>query len=172
MNKLAFFIGVALLAWVVLGADPDPGPEERADFAAAQTTQSPTRRGPTAGNGIAEFRTTRAPDGHFYADVRVNGATIRMLVDTGATTVLLSRADAQRAGIQVAAGDFTSIGQTVSGDIALKSVTIDRIALGPVVGYDVPAMVAEGDVPVSLLGQSFLERVGRVEIEGSQLVLR
>lgn len=172
MNKLLLIVGAALLAWVAFGVDPDPAPEPAVDFAATQTAQPRAGNGPSAGNGVAEFRTSRASDGHFYADVRINGASVRMLIDTGASTILLSRADAQRAGIQVAAGDFTSIGRTVSGDIALKSVTIDRVALGPVVGYDVPAMVAEGEVPVSLLGQSFLERVGRVEIEGSQLVLR
>ncbi|MCA1748686.1 MAG: aspartyl protease family protein, partial [Sphingomonadales bacterium] len=120
MNKLVLLIGAALLAWVVFGVDPDRAPEPAVEFAAARADRPSGNRTQPAGNGFAEFTTTRAPDGHFYADVRINGATVPMLIDTGASTILLSRTDAQRAGIQVASGDFTSVGRTVSGDIALK----------------------------------------------------
>ena len=176
MDKLLFIGGILFLAVIVSQFDParlQPNPVSGeasrpifADHAADADAN------PRAGNGIAAFSVDRAPDGHFYADVSINGSTTLMLVDTGATTVLLSRADAQRAGIQAGPGDFNVIGQTASGDIALKEVTVDRIAVGPVTSTNVPAVVAEADIPISLLGQSFLRRVGRVEIDGDHMTLR
>lgn len=173
MERLILLLGIGLIAWVLFGAQPAATPEPAPQTAAA--VRNPPDTGDIsarAGNGIAEFATNRAPDGHFYADVRINGASVRMLIDTGATTTLLSRNDARRAGIQARPGEFNQRGRTVGGDIALKPVTIGRMALGPVIAHNVPAMVAEADVPISLLGQSFLRRVGRVEIEGDRLVLR
>ena len=163
-------IGMAMLALAFMGGEQEaePVPVALASNDGASTDMAV----PPAGNGSAQFTTTRAPDGHFYADVRINGATSRMLIDTGATSVILSRADAQRAGIQARPGEFTSIARTAGGEIGLKPVTIDRIALGSIDSRHVEAMVAETDLPVSLLGQSFLERVGTVEISGNELRLR
>lgn len=171
MEKLLAIIGMAMLALAFLGGgqEADPVPVALASADAADTRETGIQ---AAGNGSASFSTTRAADGHFYADVRINGATSRMLIDTGATRVVLTRADAQRAGIQARPGDFTATAQTAGGQIALKPVTIDRMALGPVDSRNVAAMVAESDLPVSLLGQSFLERVGTVEISGNELRLR
>ncbi|RED17501.1 retropepsin-like aspartic protease family protein [Parasphingopyxis lamellibrachiae] len=171
MEKLLAIIGMTMLALAFLGGgqEPDPVPVALASADASGTRDSGMQ---IAGNGSASFTTARAADGHFYADVRINGATSRMLIDTGATSVVLSRADAQRAGIQARPGEFTAIAQTAGGQIALKPVTIDRMALGPVDTRNVRAMVAESDLPVSLLGQSFLERVGTVEINGDELRLR
>ncbi|MGJ8536107.1 MAG: retropepsin-like aspartic protease family protein [Parasphingopyxis sp.] len=171
MEKLLAIIGTAMLALAFLGAgqEPDPVPVALASADTADTRETGMQ---IAGNGSASFTTIRADDGHFYADVRINGATSRMLIDTGATSVILSRADAQRAGIQARPGEFTAIARTAGGQIALKPVTINQIALGPVDTRNVPAMVAESDLPVSLLGQSFLERVGTVEISGDELRLR
>src|SRR3546814_2671774 len=59
-------------------------------------------------NGIAKVVIPRSEDGHFYADAQVGAATVRFLIDTGATAVALSRADAQRAGISPRAGEFRS----------------------------------------------------------------
>lgn len=159
------------LAFLGGGQEAEPVPVElaSADIEPASDAEVNAQR---AGNGSAHFTARRAADGHFYADVRINGTTSRMLIDTGATSVILSREDAQRAGIQARPGEFTAIAQTAGGQIALKPVTIDRMALGPVDSRNVRAMVAETDLPVSLLGQSFLERVGTVEISGNEMRLR
>ena len=111
----------------------------------------------------------RGPDGHFYADAQVNGATIRFLVDTGASVVVLSPADAQRAGIQLPAERGVAMG--VGGPIEIIPVTLDRIAVGGIEARGVQAAVAQ-DLPVSLLGQSYLQRVASVEIRGDRMVLR
>jgi aspartyl protease family protein len=125
-----------------------------------------------AGNGMAEVTLTRAGDGHFYADAMVNGAPVHFMVDTGATSVVLTKADAQAGGVQFSNGDFTAVGQGAGGTIALKPVTLDRVALGPVEARGVDAVVAEGGLNISLLGQSWLRRVGTVTISGDRMVLR
>jgi aspartyl protease family protein len=125
-----------------------------------------------AGNGLAEVTLTRAGDGHFYADAMVNGAPVHFMVDTGATTVALTKDDAQAAGVQFSNGDFTAVGQGAGGTIALKPVTLDRVALGPVEARGVDAVVADGALGISLLGQSWLRRVGTVTISGDRMVLR
>lgn len=113
----------------------------------------------------------RAADSHFHAEAMVNGERVRFIVDTGATSLVLTRADAQRAGI--GAGDYSARGVGVGGAVRLMPVTVDRVALGPLAANNVPAMVAESEsLPVSLMGQSFLSRVGTVTISGDQMVLR
>ncbi|MBY8824488.1 retropepsin-like aspartic protease family protein [Sphingomonas colocasiae] len=139
----------------------------------AATAHQPVQTVPSdAGNGFAGATLSRESDGHFYADAQVNGATIRFLVDSGASAVVLSRADAQRAGIAASAGEFTAEAQAASGTVRLKPVVIDRIAIGPVSARDVTGAVAETDMPISLLGQSFLARISHVEIEKDAMRLR
>ncbi|MBC2779182.1 retropepsin-like aspartic protease family protein [Parasphingopyxis marina] len=170
MDRMILIAGVSMIAIALLSS----GGEESVTSSPTKTIDTTSADAPDerAGNGSAEFSARRAPDGHFYADVRINGATSRMMIDTGASQVVLTRSDAQRAGIQARPGEFTATAQTAGGEIALKPVTIDRLALGPVDSRNVPALVAEADLPVSLLGQSFLERVGTVEISGDELRLR
>lgn len=139
---------------------------------------TPNRAVPTtpiveaAGNGLADVTLARAPDGHFYADAIINGATVHVLIDTGATTVALTRADAQAAGLQFATGDFTGTAKTAGGDVALKPVTLDRVGIGPVEARNIEAVVVDSNLNVSLLGQSWLRRVGNVQIAGDRMILR
>lgn len=112
----------------------------------------------------------RAPDGHFYADAKVNGTDVRFLVDTGATGVVLTRADARRASI--GAGEFSARGIGAGGEVRLQPVTLARLTLGTAAVDNLPAMVAGGNLPVSLLGQSLLRRWGEVTIAGDRMVLR
>lgn len=111
----------------------------------------------------------RGADGHFYADAQVNGTTIRFLIDTGASMVVLTRQDAQRAGIQLPSGRAMAMG--VGGPIEVIPVTLDRVAVGGIEARRVEAAIAD-ETPVSLLGQSYLQRVGSVEIRGDTMVLR
>jgi aspartyl protease family protein len=111
----------------------------------------------------------RGPDGHFYADAQVNGTTIRFMIDTGASVVVLTPEDAQRAGIQLPGERAVAMG--VGGPIEVIPIVLDRIAIGGIEARGVQAAVAE-TLPVSLLGQSYLQRVGSVEIRGDRMVLR
>jgi aspartyl protease family protein len=113
----------------------------------------------------------REYNGHFYADVQVNGAPIRVLVDTGASGIALSRDDARRAGLAVSAGMFEVVGEGANGDVHGEFVKLDRVSLGSKTVEGIAAVVLdEGDH--SLLGQNFLSKFDTVEIRGDKMYLR
>lgn len=113
----------------------------------------------------------RAADGHFYADVLVNNANVRFMVDTGASGVALAQGDARSAGIAFSPAEFQVVGQGASGDVRGQPVQLDRISLGGTEATDLPAVVLDGS-PHSLLGQTFLRQFRTVTIEGDTMVLR
>jgi aspartyl protease family protein len=156
-------VGAALFAPGLSSVEAPPASEAKGPKPAGPTEPAPI------GNGLARQELIRSGDGHFYAEAQVNGARIRFMVDTGASVVALTPADARRAGI--ALGDNRSVAIGAGGEIEVVPVTIDRIAIGALAARDVRAAVAE-DLPVSLLGQSFLSQVGTVEISGDRMVLR
>lgn len=115
----------------------------------------------------------RAADGHFWAEAQVNGTRVRFMVDTGASTVALSRTDARRAGVDVDSLRYTVQVGTANGIARAAPVRLDRVAVGGVRLDDVDAMVIEGDVlSTSLLGMSFLGRLSRYEATQDTLILR
>jgi len=113
----------------------------------------------------------RQPDGHFYADVQINNSTVRMLVDTGASGIALTRDDARRAGIGISIGMPNVVGQGAGGEVKGEYVTLDRVSLGDESASAVQAIVLDGGGQ-SLLGQSFLGKFASVEIKGDKMVLR
>jgi aspartyl protease family protein len=119
--------------------------------------------------GIVEL--DREPDGHFYADVQVNGATLHMLVDTGASQIALSREDARRAGIATSIGMPNVVGRGADGDVHGEIATLERVSLGQKTVEGLEAVVLNSGEQ-SLLGQSFLTKFNKVEIEGDKMVLR
>lgn len=112
-----------------------------------------------------------APDGHYYADVLVNGVTVNFTVDTGATLVVLSQKDAARVGLDPASLGYYDTAHTANGVVATAPVFLKSVALGPVTETDVRAAVNGGEMRGSLLGMSFLSRFSRIEIANGQLVL-
>jgi len=110
-------------------------------------------------------------DGHFYADTQINGTTIRMLVDTGATGIALSRDDARRAGIGISIGMPGVVGKGADGDVHGEIVTLDRVSLGGESAEGMPAIVLDGG-DRSLLGQAFLSKFASVEMRGDTMILR
>jgi aspartyl protease family protein len=113
----------------------------------------------------------RGPGGHFFADVQVNGMTVHFLVDTGASGVALTTEDARRVGLQFSPYDFTPIGSGASGPVRGKMVMLDRVTLGGRTIENVEGAVIEGG-EMSLLGQSFLTRIGSIEMNGDRMVIR
>lgn len=112
----------------------------------------------------------RSYDGHFYADIEVNGQQLRMLVDTGASGIALTREDARRAGVGISIGMPEVVGQGASGDVHGEVVTLDRVSLGSATAEDIPAVVLDSGQQ-SLLGQSFLGKFESVEIKGDTMLL-
>ena len=161
-------MAIALLAGQVRLAEAPSVPIKRAPLVVE--APEPTPPPPMVG-GLGAVTLVRAADGHFYADAQVNGAAVRFLVDTGSSAVVLSAADAARIGL--GAGDYSREARGAGGTVKLLPVTLNRLALGTLAADNVPAMVAERDaLPVSLLGQSWLSRVGSVTIERDRMVLR
>ena len=113
----------------------------------------------------------RDANGHFYADVQVNNAPIRFMVDTGATGIALTRDDARRAGLSVSVGMFDVVADGASGDVTGEWVTLGSVSLGQEEAKNVPAVILDGGQQ-SLLGQSFLQQFDTVEINGDRMILR
>jgi aspartyl protease family protein len=126
---------------------------------------------PLAGTPSAEpIQLYRRSDGHFYADAQVNQTTVHFLVDTGASGVALSSADAQKANVPMS-GPSEPVGRGASGVVMGQQIRLDRLQLGPQQVHDVDAIVMEGGEQ-SLLGQSFLSGYTSIEISGDVMTLR
>jgi len=121
--------------------------------------------------GAGAFELRRADDGHFYASVGVNGTEIRFVVDTGASAMVLSRRDAERAGIALGGLDFVIPTSTANGQVFGAPVRLDRVELGGFTDPDVRAMVNGGDSGESLLGMDYLDRFRSLRLEGDRLYL-
>jgi aspartyl protease family protein len=112
----------------------------------------------------------KASDGHFYADVEVNGKTIRMLADTGATSIALSELDAKLVGIDTSGLVYNRTVVTANGQASSARVSVDEIRIGSIVGRNVAVDVSQ-TMDGSLLGMSFFNTLKRFEISGDKLVL-
>jgi aspartyl protease family protein len=112
----------------------------------------------------------RAVDGHFYADLDVNYGKVRFLVDTGASMVALTGDDAQKLGLTWNDVELETIARGASGDVRGKLVMIDKMQIGNFQANNVRAAIIPQGLDVSLLGQSFLARVGSVNIQNDKMV--
>lgn len=112
----------------------------------------------------------RAGDGHFHADVGINGVTVRMLVDTGATTIALSAADATRAGIDIDALTYDSVVSTANGEAVAANVRLAEVRIGSIVRRDIRASV-QRNLTDSLLGLSFLDQLSKYSSTADEMVL-
>jgi aspartyl protease family protein len=138
------------------------------------------------GNRVAELKTNNSPqfsnddgsvtlereaDGHFYADVRINGNLVHMLIDTGASGIALSRDDARTAGLATSIAMNDVVGEGADGEVKGEFAKLDRVELGPLSAEGLEAVVLNSGHQ-SLLGQSFLSKYSSVQIEGDRMVLR
>lgn len=164
-----------ILAGLTIGAvvaffgngEPDGPPIAVANPIAATAALSPTANDVSA--PPTELR--RAGDGHFYAGVTANGRVITMLVDTGASVVALTGADARAAGLHWNPGQLGVVAQGASGPIRGVTLTLDLMTLGSHEARDVAAVIIPDGLPISLLGQSFLATIEPVRIERDRMVL-
>jgi aspartyl protease family protein len=108
--------------------------------------------------------------GHFFATGTINGVSTRFMVDTGATTIALSSAEAKRTGVNYLAGRRV-LTQTANGIVPVYRVRLDAVDIGGIKLSNIDAIVIEGDrLPVALLGMSFLNRM-EMRREGDVLML-
>lgn len=122
-------------------------------------------------DNAGQVEVPRARDGHFYLTLQVNGAPVDFVVDTGATDVVLTRADAARVGLDPERLRFSGTALTANGRVAIAPVRLDEVRLGHAVDRRVRASVNAGELFQSLLGMSYLQRFERIEIARDRLIL-
>ena len=140
--------GSASLLWAIAGLVGLVTVAPTLDKAIESKASSPASGG---------FQIERSPDGQFYTDASAGQVAIRLMVDSGSDKVLLAGPDAERLGFPT--------------DQGFTNVTLAELAVGPHRVRNVAAVIAP-DLPVSLLGQSFLSRLSHVDLERDRMLLR
>jgi aspartyl protease family protein len=158
----------AAVGWMAPGA---PEPDDEARTEQAQEPQSKLDVLQQNQWFAGEVVLPRADDGHFYADVTVDGASALMLIDTGATTVALTGEDAEAIGLTWSDSDIRPVAKGASGTVYGVPVKLGHVQLGGLEARDVAALVVPEGLGISLLGQSFLSRIERVEMDQDRMVL-
>jgi aspartyl protease family protein len=145
------------------------GPGPQAQQAQALVAEVPAQTALPYGQAAS---ITKSRDGHFWAEAAVDGKQVRFLVDTGATTVALSAADADRLGLSRKDLDYRYEVNTANGKARAAAVTLASVSVAGARVDDVDAMVIEKGLDTSLLGMSYLGRLSSMETRGSSLILR
>jgi aspartyl protease family protein len=125
-----------------------------------------------AAQGSSHVTLDRDADSHFYVTADINGRSIRMMVDSGASIIALTRADAEALGYQVDSLPAAGSANTAGGVVPIRPVTLDRVRVDGLEVAGVQAAVIDADMPTSLMGQSFLSRLNSVTVEGDRMTLR
>lgn len=162
--RLGSFIAAGLVAIAAVHAvrSGDAGAVEAAD----------PPRAVLVGNVAGAAALTKAEDGHFWADARVNGAQVRVMVDTGATAVALTPYDARRVGLDPDVLVYDAPINTAAGPAHAAVASLERISIAGIEARNVEAIVVPEGLSHSLLGMSYLERLSRIEVTRDTLILR
>jgi len=140
---------------------------ERAALASDTASQSWRQSEP-----IYAVRIPRGSNGEFAVQARINGIAAAMVVDTGATSVVLTYETAKAIGLPLELLEYNVDVQTASGHTKAARLWLDRIAIGKMVERSVPALVvSQGQMKTNLLGMSFLDRLESFEVRADHLML-
>jgi len=118
-----------------------------------------------------EVRIRMAPDGHFWARVRIGGIERRMLVDSGATVTALSADSAARMGLRPNGAMVPIILNTANGQVEAQTATVDELRLGDITARDLAVVVSPAFGDTDVLGMNFLSRLKSWRVEDGTLVL-
>lgn len=160
----------ALLFWAVIGLLLVVGYSYRFELAdAADRVMAELVPGHVASHG-RRVEVVRGQTGDFAVAAHINGAKVAMVLDTGASSVVLTQAAAKAAGLPIEVLNYTVNVDTANGRTHAAPVTLDRLAVGNVVERSVPALVVRSsELKSSLLGMSFLNRLESWEVRGDRL---
>ena len=115
----------------------------------------------------------RGSNGEFAVQARINGVATAMVVDTGATSVVLAYETAKAIGLPLELLEYDVDVQTAGGHTKAARLTLDRLSIGKLVERSVPALVVpHGQMKINLLGMSFLDRLESFEVRADHLMLR
>ncbi|MCO6385550.1 TIGR02281 family clan AA aspartic protease [Aliihoeflea sp. 40Bstr573] len=124
-------------------------------------------------DGRAAVMIDRMANGHFEIRASINGTTVNSMVDTGATTTVLSSADARRVGFEPENLSYTVPIMTANGPTQAARIVIDEIRIGGISRTRLPALVAaEGQLDRTLLGMNFIGSLSGFDMRGERLILR
>lgn len=170
-------IGAAILgalAWAAIFAAVMIGYVYREDVSAVTVRLMdeivPGRAIPSSpGEAVA----VRRADGHFGFAGRINGASVRLMFDTGASSIVLRAEDAAKVGLDPEKLNYRVPVSTANGRAMAAPVTLEAVTIGAITLKQVRALVARpGALQENLLGQSFLSRLSGYSVERNRLVLR
>ena len=124
-------------------------------------------------DGRATVTLEKAANGHFEAWISVDGASIPMVLDTGATTTVLTAGDAELAGFNLEAMSFSVPVQTANGVANAASVRAREISVGGIIRQNLTVLVTqEGQLGTSLLGMNFIGTLSGFDVRGDRMILR
>lgn len=121
------------------------------------------------GGGNSRAVLTADVQGHFFTNGSINGASTTMVVDTGATAVAMGKDEARRLGISYLKGERIGV-NTANGVVAAYRVTLDTVRVGSLTLNQVEGLVQESNMPIVLLGMSFLKRL-EIKQDGTSMTL-
>jgi clan AA aspartic protease (TIGR02281 family) len=125
----------------------------------------------TAASDAWQYVVEAGPQGHFVVEAVVNGLPVPFLIDTGASEIVLTLADARRLGFDPRRLEFSERFGTANGEVQGAPVRLRELRVGQFSLYDLDASVNAAPLPISLLGMSFLNRLHGYRVEDRRLVL-
>jgi aspartyl protease family protein len=141
----------------------------RAPAAMAARSQVPIAGSAANSRSVTVPRDAR---GHFEVDARIEGRHLNFMIDTGASVIALTAADAARLGLHPTPREYVAEVRTANGTVRAAPVRLDRVEVSDLVVRDVAALVMpDGALSDNLLGLSFLSRLRRFEYADGKLVL-
>lgn len=145
----------------------DPGQIAKAGSAVSEMLRKRAAAPPRA------VQISRGQTGEFGLRAKINGVSAPMVIDTGATSVVLTYETAMAAGLPLELLDFNVDVETAGGHTRAARLSLDRLAIGKLVEHSVPALVVpRGQMKTNLLGMSFLDRLESWEVRADRLMLR
>ena len=125
-----------------------------------------------AASPASAVQIARGQSGEFALKARINGVNAPMVIDTGATSVVLTYETAKAAGLPLELLEYNVDVETAGGHTRAARLTLDRLAIGKLVERSVPALVVpQGQMKTNLLGMSFLDRLESWEVHADRLML-
>jgi aspartyl protease family protein len=161
---LALIVFVATIGVVVAYKDP-----EQIARASDSVSQMLRKRAALPARAV---QIARGQSGEFALQARINGVSAPMVIDTGATSVVLTYETAKAAGLPLELLEYDVDVETAGGHTRAARLTLDRLAIGKLVERSVPALVVpHGQMKTNLLGMSFLDRLESWEVHPDKLML-
>ena len=165
MIRILFVLFALVIGAVVAYGDPQR-------IASASSIVSGFVRNPAAASSRA-VEIPRGNGGEFALRAQINGVATPMVIDTGATSVVLTYESAKAAGLPLELLSYDVEVETAGGKTRAARLTLDRLAIGRLVERSVPALIVpRGQMRSNLLGMSFLDRLESWEVRQDRLMLR